>query len=516
MAKVFYSPSCDAELLSAYRDAALDAGRLRNLEVHLEACPTCRQELLQFERFSVALQRLPVQPRPRPPSRTFQWQRPAPQRPRRPLHAAGVVAGASLAALLFVASFQRLPPQPSTLFAAYPPSGASDVSTDTSIVITFPGPVDQTQVQRTLRLEPQVPFDVAWDSAQRAEVIPLLPLDASTTYTLLAALPSPAATIAPPHASPGMTLDAPPQTLTVFHTAPLTAVSGGPPPVLSRRELLRQRQVADASQAVLAVPATPSPVGLPSAAGSTSRGTSHPTLAAPRTSADASVPAPITPQNAPTTASAALADSLERPALLPPCAPANVFTPVYSSRGDVRSVLGCVVGPARAATLVSQEFQRGLLLAVLPDNTLYELTADGIWSAAPLSKTGRSVAVTGTDRTIGPAFLSYWQAHAVLQRRLGLPIAPQTRSEGLVQRFAHGLMLSTSGWLYIADDAGQWQRMVSLLPGAAGTPVASGAITGGVPSFPPLRRAMAPTVTPAARQLAVAAASPGETEATAR
>jgi hypothetical protein len=423
-----------------------------------------------------------------------------------------------MTALLFVVLFQRLPSPQATLVAAYPPTGASDVSTDTSIVITFHGPVDKAQVQRTLRFEPQVPFDVAWDSTQRAEVIPLLPLAASTTYTLLAALPPPAATISPPLASPSPSTarDAPPLALTVFQTAPVTAVGGGPLPVLSRRELLNGRQVAGASQAVLAVPATPTPVGLPSAAGAPG-GTSA-ALVAGQPATGGSGTAQFTSaggramaitQNAPTTAGAALADSLERPALLPPCAPANIFTPVYSSRGDVRSALGCVVGSARATTLVSQEFQRGMLLAALPDNVLYQLTTDGLWSAAPLGTVDVSSVAAGADRNIGPAFLSYWRSHAVLQSRLGQPIAPQRRSDGLVQRFAHGLMLSTGSWLYIADDAGQWQRLVSALPGDSGTPASgSGAITGGVPSFPPMQRATAPTVTPAAQRLA--AASQGE------
>ena len=524
MAKVYYSPACDAELLSAYRDAALDTGRRQRLETHLAACPACRQELLQFECLALALGALPVQSRLRPHRRTLLGQHADAQGPRRPLRVTGAVASAALAALMFVVLVQRLPPRPSTPFAAYPPAGASGVSTDTSIVITFQEPVDQTQVQRTLRFEPQVPFDVAWDSTQRAEVIPLLPFAAATTYTLLAALPPPA-TVAPAHASPspGLALDVPQQALTVFQTAPAPAVAGGPLPVLSRRELLSGRQGADASQAVLSVPATPTPVDLPSAAGGTreaaaAAGAAGQPPATARSGAQqltsASEGAGVLSQNAPTTAGAALADSLERPALLPPCAPANVFTPLYSSRGDVRSALGCVVGQARTTTLVRQEFQRGLLLAVLPDHMLYELTTDGIWSASPLNTTGASSTVGGANRTIGPSFLTYWQSNGVVQSRLGQPIATQRRSDALLQRFAHGLMLSTSGWLYIADDAGQWQRLVSVLPDAAGTPAAgSGAITGGVPSFPPLRRATAPTVTPSARQLAVAAASAGETKA---
>lgn len=516
MAKVFYPPACDAELLSAYRDSALDTERRQRLETHLAGCPACRQELLRFEFLSATLLQLPAQTRPRPLSRTFRRQAPQRPLPHRSLPAAGAVAGAAMAALLFIVFFQRMPSRPSALFAAYPPAGASNVSTDTSIVLTFQGPVDQTQVQRALRFEPPVPFDVAWDSDRRAEVLPLQPFAAATTYTLLAALP-PVPTVSPPPSPlPGTLPAAAPQTLTIFHTAPVSVDAGGPLPALSRRQLLRQQQVASATQEVLSVPATPTPVTLPNAAGPTSRMlASNGSGGAPELTS-ASGKAAGASENRPTIG-AALAESLERPALLPPCAPANLFTPLYSSRGDVRSALGCVVGPARAGTLVSQEFQRGILLALLPDNMLYELTADGLWSAAPLGPPAANGAVTGEERTVGPAFLPYWQAHTALRSRLGIPIGPQARSEALVQRFAHGRMLSSGDWLYVADDAGQWQRLVSPAPDGSGTPVAGGgAITGGVPSFPPMRRATAPTVTPAARQLAVAAASPRAAKAVLR
>ena len=198
--------------------------------------------------------------------------------------------------------------------------------------------------------------------------------------------------------------------------------------------------------------------------------------------------------------SAALAESLEQPALLPPCAPANVFTPIYTSRGDVRSALGCVLGTTRRTTLVSQDFQRGELLATLPDNVVYELTTDGIWRAAPLGDAAAGRPVLNAARNIGAAFQSYWQTHPVLSSSLGQPLTPETHGQGILQPFAHGFMLATDGWTYIADDAGQWQRLISLLPASDNGPPNGGAITGGVASFPTLHP---PSAQPTCRQISV-------------
>jgi hypothetical protein len=190
-----------------------------------------------------------------------------------------------------------------------------------------------------------------------------------------------------------------------------------------------------------------------------------------------------------TSAANALATTLQQPALLPPCAPANIFTPIYSSRADIRTVLGCVVGTARTTTLTSQAFQRGVLLAVFPDDMLYELTTDGTWRATPLGTGSNASAAPATAPAIGPTFRAYWSSHPVLQNSLGPPLSAEDAGQGQLQPFAHGFMLSAAGWTYVADDAGQWQRLVSLLPGDEGTPSdPGGSITGGVPSFPPLRR----------------------------
>jgi hypothetical protein len=249
--------------------------------------------------------------------------------------------------------------------------------------------------------------------------------------------------------------------LTVFHTAPRAAAEGGPAPAIPREALFTQSAPASVSQAVLAVPATPSPVALPSAAD-----------AANSSAADA------------------LAATLQQPAMLPPCAPANLFTSIYSSRGDVRTALGCVVGTTRTITLLGQDFQRGILLAVFPDAMLYELTTDGLWRATPLDDGSNAAPAPGANPDIGPSFRRYWQSHPVVASSLGLPLSPEDANQGIEQPFTHGFMLSTAGWTYIADDAGQWQRLVSLLPGDEGSPsTPGGGVTGGVPSFPPLRQA---------------------------
>ncbi|HEY8746075.1 MAG TPA: zf-HC2 domain-containing protein, partial [Chloroflexota bacterium] len=430
MAKVLYPPACDAELLSAYRDEALDAAQQRRLDHHLATCPGCRQELLQYERLSVGLRHLAGAGYTNAVPSAFiprAWTPPAPRARGR---ATKALLSASLAATLaFIVLGQRLPQRPAALFEAYPSAGASDVSTDTSIIITFQHPVNQAQIQRTLQFQPQVSFGITWESAQRADVIPVLPLAPSTTYTLLAAVP--VATVAtPPTAralAPGG--DALPQTLTVFQTASQSAAEGGPVPVLARAGLVSWRQPSSVSQAVLAVPATPSPVSLPSTAlrpadaagstGQTSAPFEQPQAAGvpsplPRLGAESANGSQAPALNNQTTSASALAESMEQPALLPPCAPANVFTPIYTSRGDVRSALGCVAGTTRTTTLVTQDFQRGLLLVTLPGNVLYELTDDGIWRAAPLGDGGADSPLTAGERAIGPAFRSYWHTDPVL------------------------------------------------------------------------------------------------------
>lgn len=481
MAKVFYRPACDAALLSAYRDEVLEAAQRRALEQHLATCPACRQELLRYERLADGLSRLALVPRRRTPSVAMlrSVTASAPGRPW-PVHTARTLVSVSLAAVLVaVALVQHVARPTPAMFAAYPPSGASDVSTDTSILITFQRPVDQARVQQTLQIEPPVPFDLSWRSWEQAEIIPLAPLAASTTYTLLAAMPPPSATATvvavPP--SPTATRDVVPQTLTVFHTAPRTVAEGGPAPAIPRRDLFTEAQPVAISQVVLSVPATPSPVPLPEASSPSSPPASQPAAPAGQ---------------AATSAADALATTLQQPAMLPPCAPADIFTPVYSSRADIRTALGCVGGTARTVTVTSQAFQRGVLLAVAPDDALYELTTDGLWRAAPLSTGGGSGVAGAVAGAVGPTFRAYWSSHPVLQSSLGTPLSAEDAGQGLLQPFAHGFMLAAAGWTYVADDAGQWQRLVSLLPGDEGTPSdPGGSITGGVPSFPPLRRATA-------------------------
>ncbi|MGI8914951.1 MAG: zf-HC2 domain-containing protein [Chloroflexota bacterium] len=369
MAKVYYPPACDAALLSAYRDEALDSVQCRRIEGHLEGCPACRQELAHYELLAVGLRRLSFALRSRPISSVVTRRPAAPQLPPRPLRSAGALFAVSLLAAIVVGVLVQWGPQHrSPLVAAYPPAGI--------------------------------------------------------------------------------------------------------PP------------------AVLGVPATPSPVALLRA-----------DQAAAPLGANAEAPSPLarfgaaTPvANSTPDAASALAENLERPTLLPPCAPANVFTPIYSSRGDARTALGCVDGAPHTTTIISQDFQRGILLAAIPDGQVYELTVDGLWREAPLPAAVTSQpapALVSTETTIGSTFSSYRQSHPVLDGTLGSPVSAEAEGQGLLQPFAHGFMLETAGWTYIADDAGQWQRLVSLLPGDEGTPsTVGGVITGGVPSFPPLRSAL--------------------------
>jgi hypothetical protein len=296
---------------------------------------------------------------------------------------------------------------------------------------------------------------------------------------VVAVPPPPAtATWAPAPPSPTATRDVAPQTLTVFHTAPRTVAEGGPAPAIPRMDLFTAAQPAAVSHVVLSVPATPSPVPLPAASGPSSPPASQP----------AATPASVVA----TSAADALATTLQQPALLPPCAPANRFTPIYSGRADIRTALGCVGGTARTVTLTSQAFQRGILLAVSPDDTLYELTTDGLWRAAPLGAGSGSGAAGSVADGIGPTFRAYWSSHPTLRDSLGTPLSAEDAGQGELQPFARGVMLAAGGWTYVADDAGQWQRLVSLRPGDEGTPSdPGGEITGGVPSFPPLRRATA-------------------------
>ena len=502
MAKVFYPPACDAKLLSAYRDEVLNAAEQRLVDLHLAACPACRQELLHHERLSAGLRHLAGATVPRPLPSTFVRRSSLRTGPRQPIRPTSTLLRASLAAALaIVVLVERAPQRPASLFEAYPANGASDVSTDTSIVITFQQPVNQAQIQRTLQFQPPISFGITWETAQRADVVPVLPLAPSTTYTLLAAVPTaPAATIPAPQTPPP--IEASPETLTVFQTAPRSVTEGGPQALIPRAGFFTRGQPASISQAVLAVPATPSPVGLPGATLPINGATAPSSLAATSGTQALARVAPSTlpvlgaagptasrrdgSGEATTLAADALAQSMEQPALLPPCAPANIFTPIYTSRGDVRSALGCVLGTTRSTALVSQDFQRGELLATLPDDVLYELTTDGIWRASPLGAAHAGMSSVATPGNIGPAFQRYWQTHQVLSSSLGQPLAPEVQGQGVLQPFTHGFMLATDGWTYIADDAGQWQRLVSLLPASDNGPSNGGAITGGVASFPPL------------------------------
>lgn len=61
--------SCDASLLSAYHDDALDAATRCQVNAHLRTCAACRAELAAYERLGAALRALPIAPmRPRLPA----------------------------------------------------------------------------------------------------------------------------------------------------------------------------------------------------------------------------------------------------------------------------------------------------------------------------------------------------------------------------------------------------------------------------------------------------------------
>lgn len=561
MAKVLPSPACDASLLSAYYDEALDDVQRGLVERHVQSCLACRQELVQYADLTADLYRLAVRPaRPLPIDDLVRRAQRPPRRTWLPRSTSALFGSAVAVALLLVFLFQRVPARPATLFAAYPASGASDVSTDTAITIVFQQPVDQAQVQRSLHFEPPVPFDVRWTTPQRASIIPLTPLAASTTYTLQATLAtSPSATAAPlptlPPASPTLAPKA--QTLTVFHTAVVSTAQARPTSSASRSDALTRALPSNDSQQVLAVAPTPSPVGLTAASSRavatpappaatvtaiapkrTARHVETPAVTAASATATASPKAPArvavaavsqphvttaleTRSTGPvaTASTATAANSHAAPisttaaasqsptqvatvaatvaategaggevAALPTaaassCAPGGSFAAIYAQRSDVRSALGCASGSAQRTTVESQSFQRGIVLAVFPENLLYQFAMAGTWSAASFGSGAAGPVAPGVATTVGPTFRSYWVAHPALAAMLGAPVAPEEASEGVRQPFANGLMLATGGWVYIVDDAGQWQRVASVVPGSAGS---DGEITGGVPSFPPM------------------------------
>lgn len=53
---------CDASLLSAYHDDALDAATRRLVAAHLQTCAACRAELAAYARLGAALRALPIAP----------------------------------------------------------------------------------------------------------------------------------------------------------------------------------------------------------------------------------------------------------------------------------------------------------------------------------------------------------------------------------------------------------------------------------------------------------------------
>jgi len=327
------------------------------------------------------------------------------------LVAASVVAILAIALILHTVALL-----PTTMVAAYPMPGASDVSTDTAVRVTFPRPVDRRLFQDSIRLDPPVPVGIVWDSPKEVDVVPLTPLSPDTTYTLIEEESI---------ATPSGDATAGSRTLTVFRTAKQSPDLGGPTPVVPRSGKLAQALVV---------------------ATVTSRSSSS------ASSGAATGTCAIVPQRG--------------------------FELIYAGRPEVRSGLGCPQASERAVVTHTQVFQHGVLIAIPPNGALYYLSADATWQALALTSNDGPAASGGHGTwTIGPTFSRYWTDHPDAQVSLGAPTGPEQSSAGATEQFDQGMMLWTPGWIFVLRDDGHWQRFVDVWALAAGSAPTAAAAT---------------------------------------
>lgn len=183
-------------LLSAYLDGELDPERYDLVVDHLAACPDCARLLGDFRALGQDIRALRDDPVPAGMRDEFRTR--LRQRRNWPTLIVPQLAG-SLLSIVFVIALVALAigmsraiqqmkalGHAAEIVASYPLDGATDVSLDTKLTLTFARPMDQVSVEEAIHITPEVQLAFAWQG-KALTVVPFVDWQPATTYTLTVA-----------------------------------------------------------------------------------------------------------------------------------------------------------------------------------------------------------------------------------------------------------------------------------------------------------------------------------------
>jgi len=397
--------NCTFEIshLSAYYDGELEQAERQSVEEHLALCACCRERMASYAWLGSAIRAGAVSPAPkRLDDRVAALHHPKPKMGHslplpRPIWAAVLFAILIAGALTFgvFASLGR-----PTSVVAYPCNDPAACA----IEIRFTSSVDRDAVERSVKMEPAVPFTTTWHG-NTLLIKPAEPLQAGTPYALSVQSPG--------EGGGGKPL-----------SFQFTAGGQGSPVTMATKP-------ASAAQAP-ALSETPTPVPYPG----TGKTPASPT------------PTPMA-QTTPT----------EVPSVIScPIAPVRGFGKLYAENPSVANGLGCARETEHVAEMAIQLFEGGRMLWRGDRKEIITLLDSGRWRRYADTFDERE---TGTPVPGEPVrgFGKVWREQPDLRAALGTAIEAEHGIGAVVEEFEHGLLVWTADRLiYALYSDGSWEQ----------------------------------------------------------